>query len=83
MRSLRLLLALPLSGCFVAYIPGSMVSALSDGITGQHGQFCVASNTKTGDIIRKPDGTQGTVQSLSGHSTRCKDLMRPVRADIG
>ncbi len=78
-----ILMSLPLSGCFVAYIPGSVTGSIADSLTGEHGKFCVTAQTKPGDRLTLPSGQQGIVQSLSGSSIRCKDPARPVRADIG
>ena len=76
-----ILLFLPISGCFV-YIPGSVISAVSDGITGDEGEHCVAATAKIGDAVSLPGGGRGTVVSLSGNSIRCKDNSIPIRARL-
>jgi hypothetical protein len=80
---LALLLApLPflLQGCFFFYIPGSVMSSISDSVTGSEGANCVGADAKVGDKIRLPDGSQNTIKSLSGTSSRCADARYPVRA---
>ncbi len=69
-----------ISGCWFVYIPGSVIEAVSDGITGDEGEHCVAANAKVGDIISLPGGGRGTIVSLSGKSMRCKDSRIPIRA---
>lgn len=66
-------------GCFV-WIPGSVISSVSDSITGSEGSHCVGANTKVGDTIRLPGGGRGTVKSLSGTSVRCTNPEQPIRA---
>ena len=75
-----LALTLSLQGCFFVYIPGSVISGISDGLTGSEGSNCVGSNAKVGDRIRLPDGSTGVVKSLSGTSTRCTVPSMPIRA---
>ena len=74
-------LCLPLSGCFFIFIPGSLIQAASDGITGASGDHCVAVGTQIGDRINVAEG-QGVVQSLSGTSVRCGDARYPIRAKL-
>lgn len=82
MKKLVLLLALPLSGCFV-FIPGSVVSKISDGITGDKGEHCVTRAAKVGDKIRDRNFNKVyTVVSLSGTSSRCTNPDYPVRAEM-
>lgn len=76
-------LAFPLQGCWFIFIPGSAVGAISDGITGAKGEYCVGTSIKVGDKIKKSDGTVLTVKSLSGTSTRCKESEKPIRAELG
>lgn len=82
----RLLLALPLTlalqGCWFVFIPGSLIQAASDGITGAEGSHCVGSSAKVGDRTTLPDGTVWTVASLSGTSTRCQHPSMPIRAKL-
>ncbi len=75
-----MLLVLPLSGCFV-YIPGSVIDATSDAITGSEGENCVNTAAKVGDLVKTSSGTM-TVVSLSGTSSRCKDPNLPIRAKL-
>lgn len=42
----------PLSGCFVFFIPGSVVGAVSDTLTGSKGEHCVSRAAKVGDTIK-------------------------------
>lgn len=72
-------LCISLQGCWFVYVPGSMVSALSDSLTGAEGAHCVGPAAKVGDRVRLPGGGYGTVVSLSGTSIRCDDA-HPVRA---
>jgi hypothetical protein len=68
--------ALMLQGCWFVFIPGSLIQAASDGITGAEGNHCA----KVGDRIRLPGGGHGTVKSLSGTSIRCQQTELPIRA---
>lgn len=77
-----LLLAMPLSGCFFIFIPGAVVSKISDGITGDKGEHCVSRAAKTGDLIQAADGRLFRVVSLSGASMRCTDPALPIRAEM-
>jgi hypothetical protein len=70
-----------LGGCFI-FIPGSLIQAASDGITGAEGNHCVPSSAKVGDRISMPYGGSGEIKSLSGTSIRCSDPQRPIRARI-
>lgn len=69
-----------MQGCFFIFIPGSVVAAVSDGITGAEGRHCLAKTAKVGDVILIPGGGTATVKSLSGPSVRCTDPIRPIRA---
>ena len=82
LKQLGILTLLPfvLQGCFFAFIPGSVVSSISDSITGAEGSNCVASTTQVGDNIRLPGGSTGAIKSLSGTSSRCTDSRYPIRA---
>lgn len=71
-----------LSGCFFVFIPGSLLSKASDGITGAEGEHCVVRQAQVGDKVLKPGGGQGEIKSLSGESMRCKDPDKPIRARI-
>jgi hypothetical protein len=71
-----------LSGCFFIWIPGSLIRAVSDGITGAKGQHCVASTVQVGDKITIPGVGLGTVKSLSGESMRCTNPIHPIRAEL-
>ena len=73
----------PLSGCWFIFLPGSAVGAISDGITGSKGEYCVSSSVKVGDQIKNASGTILTVKSLSGTSSRCKEADKPIRAELG
>ena len=71
-----------LQGCWFIFIPGSAVGAISDGMTGAKGEFCVANSVKVGDKIQKDANTVLTVKSLSGTSVRCKAADKPIRAEL-
>ena len=71
-----------LQGCWFIFIPGSAVGAISDGITGAKGEFCVANSVKVGDKVQKDANTVLTVKSLSGTSVRCKASDKPIRAEL-
>lgn len=71
-----------LSGCWFVFIPGSVIGAVSDSITGAEGSHCVSSAAKVGDRIAMPFGGAGEIKSLSGASVRCTDPQRPIRARI-
>lgn len=80
MRYLIVLLGFAtLHGC-VVYIPGGVTGPVSDSMTGAEGGHCVAETTKVGDKVTLTGGAIGTVKSLSGTSTRCKDPQSPIRA---
>lgn len=82
---LRLLCIAPvllLQGCWFVFIPGSLIEAAADGITGAEGQHCVNSEAKVGDTIKLTDGTNWKVLSLSGTSNRCRNPAHPVRAKL-
>ncbi len=68
---------------FFIYIPGSVISAIGDAITGSEGEHCVGENTRVGDNIALPNGEVGTIKVLSGTSARCTNPERPLRARVG
>ena len=70
-------LVLSLQGCFFIYIPGSVFDSLSG-----DGSHCVGDSAKVGDKIRLASGVIGTVEKLSGYSSRCIDPKWPVRAKL-
>ena len=70
-----------LAGCFI-FIPGSLIRAVSDSITGAEGAHCVSSSVKVGDRINMPYGGVGEVKSLSGTSISCTSADKPIRARI-
>lgn len=72
-------LAASLQGCFFVFIPGSVMNAAADKITGAEGDHCVASSAKVGDRITI-NGQSFTVKSLSGTSSRCQQAIYPIRA---
>jgi hypothetical protein len=77
---LVLTLASSLQGCWFIYVPGNVVGAVSDAFTGAEGSNCVGPNAKVGDKVRLPGGGIGTIKSLSGTSSRCKNPELPIRA---
>ncbi|MFZ6876554.1 hypothetical protein ACO0LF_31340 [Undibacterium sp. Di27W] len=78
-KLLVLLSCLSLQGCLVI-IPGAVVGAASDAITGAEGIHCVAEGSVVGGKIKVADGDIRTIKSLSGTSTRCQDSKYPIRA---
>jgi hypothetical protein len=71
-----------LSGCFV-FIPGSVVGAVSDAVTGDKGEHCVPRGTPVGERVNFGFGRIGVVDSVSATpSSRCRDPMMPMRAAI-
>jgi len=78
---LMLLVAtIPLQGCFFFYVPGSVTGSVSDAVTGDEGENCVAGAAKVGDLVTTADGKPLTIKSLSGKSSRCTDPNSPIRA---
>ena len=77
---LTLLLTIPLSGCWFVFIPGSVIQAVTDGITGAEGAHCVSAGARVGDTVSMPGGGRATVKSVSGTSVRCSDPSVPIRA---
>ncbi len=73
-------MALSLQGCWLVFIPGSMIDAASDAITGAEGSSCVGAAAKVGDKVQIPAQKLGTIKSLSGTSIRCKQPEYPIRA---
>lgn len=84
MRSIVIALAVTplLSACWFVWIPGGLIQAAADGITGAEGEHCVPRTTKVGDRMALPTGVAGEVKSLSGESSRCREPGRPIRARI-
>lgn len=71
-----------LAGCWFVFIPGSLIKAVGDGITGAEGEHCVGRSAKVGDRITLPDGRTLTVKSLSGTSVYCTREEHPIRAAL-
>ena len=71
-----------LGGCWFVFIPGALIQAASDSITGASGEHCVGNAAYVGQTIKLTDGHTGTVKSVSGVSSRCQDPTYPVRASI-
>lgn len=88
MKTIRAITALAtttmLQGCFMVIvpIPGPVVGAISDTVTGQFGAWCINRTYQPGAHIRTPDGALGTVKAISGPSSRCPDPEKPIRAEI-
>jgi hypothetical protein len=72
-------LCLSLQGCFWFFIwtPG-----MSDALTGAEGEHCVGDNAYVGQKIKLADGRVGTVEKLSGISSRCQTPAWPIRAKL-
>jgi hypothetical protein len=73
--------SLSVSGCLI-FIPGSVVGAVTDAITGDEGAHCVPASAYVGQRVNMPFGGSGVIKSLSGKSIRCHDPERPIRALI-
>ncbi len=71
-----------LSGCWFVFIPGSVVGAVTDTLTGASGDHCVAESAKVGGRISLSGGRTATVKSLSGTSSRCTNPLLPIRAEL-
>lgn len=85
MRRLRFLALAPLlllQGCWFVFIPGSLIQAASDGLSGAEGSHCVHERAQVGDFLQLTDGTRWKVESLSGTSTRCAHPAYPIRARL-
>lgn len=83
MRALYVLpLVLSLQGCFFVFIPGSLIQAAGDSLTGAEGNHCVATTATVGSSIRLADGSLWRVVSLSGTSSRCQQADLPIRAKL-
>lgn len=67
---------------FFFFIPGSLISKVSDSITGAEGDICVKESAKVGDIITSAAGNNGVIKSTSGTSTRCQNKDLPIRAVV-
>jgi hypothetical protein len=85
-RKLRFLFVLPavlmLQGCWFVFIPGSVIAAAGDALSGAKGAHCVASTARVGDLIRLSNGSTWKVESLSGTSSRCTQPEHPIRAEL-
>ena len=77
---LVVLTCLALQGCWFVFIPGSLINAVSDSLTGSEGSHCIVATARVGDVIKLTNGSSGVVKSLSGTSVRCTDPAYPVRA---
>ena len=73
--------SLSLSGCLI-FIPGSVVGAVTDAITGDEGAHCVPATAYVGQRVNMPYGGSGVIKSVSGKSIRCQDPEKPHRALI-
>lgn len=82
---LRFLLVLSpvilLQGCFFIFIPGSVINAAADSLSGSVGKNCVGASAKVGDRVILPnDGATWHIEKLEGTSYRCTDPNLPIRA---
>ena len=73
--------SISLSGCLI-FIPGSVVGAVTDAITGDEGAHCVPATAYAGQRVNMPYGGSGVIKSVSGKSIRCQDPEKPHRALI-
>lgn len=67
---------------FFFFIPGSVVQATGDAISGAKGNMCVKEGLEIGHIFTSPNGNTAKVLSLSGTSSICKNPAQPIRAEI-
>lgn len=85
-RRLALAAALALTtqfaGCWFVFIPGSLMTAAADALTGSEGDHCVGREAKVGDTVTTPTGAKAVVKSISGASGRCTDPAWPIRAAV-
>lgn len=86
MRLASMVLALTacssLSGCFI-FVPGPVVGAVSDALTGDRGEHCVPRGTKVGDRINLGFNRVGVVEYVgTTASSRCRDPLMPMRAAL-
>ena len=66
---------------FFLYIPGKTVDSIKDVVTGDKGENCVGMGVMVGDVIQLSDGSNHSVISVSGKSSRCKqNPLLPIRA---
>ena len=56
--------SISLSGCLIL-IPGSVVGAVTDAITGEEGAHCVAATAYAGQRVNMPYGGSGVIKSVS------------------
>lgn len=71
-----------LTGCFI-FIPGSVVGAVTDTITGDRGEHCVPRGTVVGQRINLGFNRVGVVEYVGKTpSSRCRDSMMPMRAAL-
>lgn len=69
-----------LGGCFFFYIPGGVIDALGDGLSGSFGNACVGVGVGVGDRVAV-NGRTGTVERISGASGRCFEPT-PILAQV-
>jgi hypothetical protein len=77
-----LLLAATSARAWFIFIPGSLTRAVTDAVTGAKGNVCVRDSAKVGDVLTSTSGNTGTIQSLSGTSSMCRNPAMPIRAEI-
>lgn len=85
MRFVRLLFFLPalmLQGCWFVFIPGPVIDAAADGLSGSEGRHCVSTFARAGDTIRMADGSAWRVEKTEGTSYRCRLPEHPIRAKL-
>lgn len=71
-----------LTGCFI-FIPGPVVGAVADSLTGDRGEHCVPRGTVVGQRVDLGFNRVGVVEFVSKTpSSRCTDSLMPMRAAI-
>ena len=79
--TLAIAATLLLQGCWFVFIPGSVIQAVGDSVTGSFGNYCVSSSAVAGNKVRTPGGGTATVDKISGPSNRCPEAT-PIRAQV-
>ena len=70
------------ANAFFFFVPGQVVGAIGDAITGAKGDMCVKEGANVGDVLKSTAGNTGVIKSLSGASGRCRNPATPIRAEI-
>ena len=77
-----LLIPLDASAWFFFFIPGPVIDAIGDAISGAEGENCVPATARVGDKMLMPGGKVGEIRSISGSTYRCSNPDLPLRARV-